>query len=166
MSKELSFTGLGLHIKVKDIERSRRFYESLGFKPIFGYGDDAFRATLPEGCASAPERYRGVTYGLREGVDLEIAEGHIAVKPEVFSEVIASAKISGMIKVASILPVLESKEVEIKFPVRRYYWGTIEVALRDPDGFVLVFIAPDSEEEYAAVSALVPVETVTYNGDE
>ena len=43
---DLQFTGLGVHLKVKDIKVSREFYESLGFKPVFGYGDEAFRATL------------------------------------------------------------------------------------------------------------------------
>ncbi len=65
-----------------------------------------------------------------------------------------------MIRVKSIVPVIEAYKDRIKFPVRHYYWNSIEVALRDPDGFVLVFIAPFSEDELAAVSKLVDVEKV------
>jgi hypothetical protein len=118
---ELTFTGIGIHLKVKDIKKSREFYESLGFKPVFGYGDEEFRKSLPEGCPSAPEKYRGVTYELRDGANLEIADGHIAAKPEVFGEEITSAKISAMIKVDSIVPVVEQYKDLIKFPVRKYY---------------------------------------------
>ncbi len=112
------------------------------------------------GVPSAPEKYRGVTYKLKDGADLEIADGHLAVKPEDFQEEIRSAKISGMIKVESIVPAIEYYKDRIKFPVRKYYWGSIEVVLRDPDGFVLVFIAPYSDEELERVSKLVEVETI------
>jgi catechol 2,3-dioxygenase-like lactoylglutathione lyase family enzyme len=159
MSK-LSLTGIGIHLKVKDIKVSRKFYESLGFTPVFGYGSEEFRKSLPEGCASAPEKYQGVTYHLKDGADFEIADGHIAAKPEVFSEQITSAKVSAMIKVDSIMPVIQQHKDRIKFPVRKYYWGTIEVVLRDPDGFVLVFIAPASDEEYARISKLEEIETI------
>lgn len=161
---DLEFTGIGIHVKVADIEASRRFYDSLGMQVVFGYGDDEFRASLPEGCGSAPERYRGLTYQLTEDVNYEIAEGHIAVKRETFQEVITSAKISAMVRVKSLVPLLENSAINIKFPVRRYYWGTIEAALRDPDGFVLVFIAQDSDEEYDAVRSLTEVETVSPAG--
>jgi len=157
---KLSFTGIGVHVKVRDIEASRHFYEDLGFVPAFGYGDESFRATLPEGCPSAPERYRGVTYKLCDNAELEIAEGHVAVRPEVFREEILSPKVSGIIRVRSVMPVIEQLSNVIKFPVRKYYWGSIEVAVRDPDGFVLIFIAPYSEEEMAAVQKLVKVEIV------
>lgn len=149
------FTGLGIHIKVKDIVRSREFYESLGFVPAFGYGDDAFRATLPEGCASAPEGYCGVTYNLTDTAQLEIADGHIAVKPETFGIDVHTAKISGMVRVESLLPLVDTLKPHMHYPVKKYYWGTIEIAVRDPDGFVLVFIAPHSEEEYEALSKKV-----------
>lgn len=154
-------TGLGIHVKVADIWKSRTFYESLGFRPVFGYGDDDFRASLPEECGSAPERYRGITYQLTDDVNYEIAEGHIAVKPEVSKEVIASPKISAMIRVDSLVHILKNSNVGRNFPVRRYYWGTIEAAVRDPDGFVLVFIVQDTEEERAAVAELVDLETIT-----
>jgi len=48
----------------------------------------------------------------------------------------------------------------VKFPVRHYYWGTIEAAFRDPDGFVLVFIAPYSEEEFNSLSQLTKIEKI------
>ncbi|HSX05621.1 MAG TPA: VOC family protein [Candidatus Saccharimonadales bacterium] len=156
----LEFTGIGVHLKVKDIQKSRAFYESLGFTPAFGYGSEEFRKTLPEGCGSAPEKYQGVTYRLVDGAELEIADGHIAAKPTVFAEEITSGKISAMIRVKSVVPVIEQCKDRIKFPVRKYYWNSIEVALRDPDGFVLVFIAPFSDEELERVSKLVSVETV------
>lgn len=148
----VEFTGIGIHIKVKDILKSRQFYEDLGFVPVFGYGDDAFRATLPEGCASAPERYHGVTYNLSDTSQLEIADGHIAVRKDVFGESISSPKVSGMVKVASLVPIADKLKSLTTFPVRKYYWGTIEVAVKDPDGFVLIFIAPHSDEEYEALS--------------
>ena len=157
---KLSFTGIGIHLKVKDIKASREFYEKLGFAPVFGYGDEEFRQTLPEGCPSAPEKYHGVTYKLKDGAELEIADGHIAAKSEVFGEQITSGKVSAMIRVESVVPVLEQCKDRIKYPVRKYYWGSIEVALRDPDGFVLVFIAPYSEAEFAAVSKLTDIETI------
>src|SRR5688572_6638187 len=157
----LNLKGLGIHLKVADISKSREFYESLGFKPVFGYGDDEYRKTLPEGCPSAPERYHGVTYKIAEGVNLEVADGHIAVtKPEVFTEKITSPKVSAMVNVESLVPLFENSNVKVTFPVRHYYWGTIEAALRDPDGFVLVFIAPHSEEELAKLSKLVEVEKI------
>lgn len=156
----LEFTGVGVHLKVRDIKVSRDFYEKLGFTPVFGYGSEEYRATLPEGCASAPERYQGVTYKLTDGAEFEIADGHIASKPDVFEEKIFSGKVSAMIRVKSIVPVIEAYKEKIVFPVRKYYWGSIEVALRDPDGFVLVFIAPFSDGEYAEVANLINIETI------
>ncbi len=157
---ELKFTGIGIHLKVKDIKASREFYESLGFLPSFGYGDEEFRKTLPQGCASAPEKYQGVTYKLKDGAEFEIADGHIASKTEVFGEQITSGKVTAMIRVESVVPVIAKYKDRIKFPVRKYYWGSIEVALRDPDGFVLVFIAPFSDQELTNVSKLTEVETI------
>lgn len=160
----LNFTGLGIHIKVKDIKKSREFYEALGFTPVFGYGNEDFRKSLPEGCGSAPEAYQGVTYKLADGAEFEIADGHVAVKADDFAVEVGDAKITGMIRVESVVPVIEIYKDRIKFPVRHYYWGSLEVALRDPDGFVLVFIAPFSEEEKKRVSKLVEIETITPNG--
>ncbi len=145
---KIEYTGLGIHIKVKDIMSSRKFYEGLGFTPVFGYGDDDYRATLPEGCPSAPEKYRGVTYKLSDDIEFEIADGHIAVKNEVFGEQIMTPKVSGMIRVKSLVPIANQLKDKIKFPVRKYYWGSLELVVRDLDGFVLVFITPFTDEEY------------------
>ncbi len=157
----MKISSLGTHIKVKDIVKSRKFYESLGFKPVFGYGDPDFVATLPDGCASAPEKYAGVVYEVSESSQLEIADGHVGIKNQkVFTEVIDDEKVSAMIKVDSLLSLFSNPNVNITFPVRRYYWGSIEVALRDPDGYVLVFIAPYSEGEAEAVSKFAKIEEV------
>ena len=153
--------GLGTHIKVANLDTSRAFYESLGFKPVFAYGDEQFRASLPDGIASAPEKYQGMTFQVSDSANLEIAEGHIAVKDQsVFSEQLTSPKISAMVQVESLAPLFENDLVKITFPVRKYYWGTIEAAFRDPDGFVLVFIAPYSDEEMEKVKKFVEVEEV------
>lgn len=153
--------GLGIHLKVADIEKSRDFYESLGFKPVFAYGDEEFLSTLPEGVGSAPEKYRGMTFQISDSANLEIAEGHVAVNDQgVFSETITSPKISAMVQVESLLPLFDNPNVDLRFPVRKYYWGTIEAAFRDPDGFVLVFIAPFSEDELVKVKEHVEVEEV------
>ena len=142
MSKSCTISGLGVHLKVADIGKSRIFYQSLGFKPVFAYGDNDFLASLPEGVASAPEKYCGMTFQIGENAKLEIAEGHIAIKDQgVFKEMIASPKISAMIEADTLVPLFSNPMVDIKVPVRHYYWGTIEVVFRDPDGFVLVFIS-------------------------
>jgi len=154
-------TGLGTHVKVADIDKSRKFYESLGFIPVFAYGDEKWRASLPAGIPSAPERYRGMTFKVGNSAEYEIAEGHIAITDAgVFHQVIKSPKVTAMVKVQSIVPLLTNPLVKITFPIRHYYWGTIEAAFRDPDGFVLVFVAPYSDEELANVSKRVPVEDV------
>jgi catechol 2,3-dioxygenase-like lactoylglutathione lyase family enzyme len=159
--KKLKITGFGTHIKVADMAKSREFYVSLGFIPVFAYGSEEFRASLPEGLASAPEKYQGMTFNIGESGVLEIAEDHIAIKDKnVSKEVITSPKVSAMVKVESVTPLFTNPLVNIKFPVRHYYWGTIEVALRDPDGYVLLFIAPYSEEEYERVSKYTKVETI------
>jgi catechol 2,3-dioxygenase-like lactoylglutathione lyase family enzyme len=157
-----NLVSLGTHLKVADVEKSREFYEGFGFKPVFGYGDDEFRANLEKlGVSTAPEKYRGVVYEIGDAkIPFEIADGHIAVKDKAcFKEVIKSPKVSAMVKVKSLIPILE-KGVELSFPIRKYYWGSIELALRDPDGFVLVFIAPYSEEEMRAVGKFVEVEVI------
>jgi len=157
----LVITGLGTHIKVSDIEKSRKFYVSLGFKPVFAYGDDAYRATLPDGLPSAPEKYRGMTFKIGENAELEIAEDHVGVPDKsIFKEKVKTAKVSAMVRVQSVVPLFSNPLVKIKFPVRKYYWGSIEVALRDPDGYVLIFIAPYSEEEFKKVSEFVKIETI------
>lgn len=170
MSK-LQCTGLGTHLKVRDIAASRKFYEgTLGFVPVFGYGDDEFRSTLPkeipsalnDGLPGAPEKYRGVTYEPTPDAPFEIADGHIAVPDrQVFENDISSPKISAMVRVKSLLPLIGSLGVRPTFPVRHYYWGTVEAVVRDPDGFVLVIIAPHSDGEVEKLREFVEVETVS-----
>lgn len=153
--------GLGTHIKVKNLDVSRKFYEGLGFTPVFAYGSEEFRNSLPKGLASAPEKYRGMTFKVSDTANIEIAEGHIAVKDKTtFTDRIETSKVSAMVQVESLVPLFESKLVTITFPVRHYYWGTVEAAFRDPDGFVLVFIAPYSEEEVTAIKKYTNVEEV------
>jgi catechol 2,3-dioxygenase-like lactoylglutathione lyase family enzyme len=163
-------TGLGIHIKVADISRSRQFYEGLlGFVPVFGYGNDEFRRTLPntisadedDGLPGAPERYCGVTYELTPHSPLEIADGHIAVPdPTVFSGRVPNPKVSAMLRVESLVPLVREKNVRPSFPIRHYYWRTIEMAIKDPDGFVLILIAPYSDVELDALREYVEVEVV------
>lgn len=161
--------GLGIHLKVRDIQVSREFYErTLGLVPVFGYGDREFRLTLPESIASvtddglpgAPEQYSGVTYELTPQSPLEIADGHVAVPDaDVFDRPVESAKVSAMVRVDSVAGLL-ARGLNPKFPIRSYYWGTIELAIKDPDGLVLIFIAPFSEAELAAVREHREVEVV------
>ena len=161
--EKCEISGFGTHLKVLDIKKSREFYESLGFKPVFAYGDEEWRTSLPQGLPSVPEKYRGIVFALGEtGIaKLEIAEGHIGVKnKEVFKKQVENEKISAMVNVKSLIPLFTNPLVNIAFPVRHYYWGTIESAFRDPDGYVLVFIAPYSEEELAAVKEFKEVEII------
>ena len=162
--KKHTITHFGIHLKVSNLDRSRKFYETLGFKPVFGYGDDNFRATLPKGLPSAPEEYRGITYQIGDSAHLEIAEGHVGVKNKsVFNKTISDEKISAMVKVKSLAPLFSNPMVQLKFPVRKYYWGTIEAAFRDPDGFVLIFVSPYSKAEFTKVSKHTRVEVIEPN---
>jgi catechol 2,3-dioxygenase-like lactoylglutathione lyase family enzyme len=162
MAADKQITGFGIHLKVIDIAASRKFYEGyLGLKSVFAYGSEEFRASITEGVATAPEKYQGVTYELPGGVNLEIADGHIAVAdPAVFTEPFSSPKASAMIKVASLIPFLADKTYHTTFPVRKYYWNTIELVLRDPDGLIIILITPYTEEELTAIQKLVEVETI------
>lgn len=135
------YSKLGIHIKVKSFSDSYAFYKKLGFTPIFAYGTGDFLAMLPEGLPTALEKYRGVTFELG-GALFEIGEAHPAVKPEVFSTEITTSKVSAMIDVDSLDDLLRTCKNEgipvIKGPTE-YPWGTTEVVVRDPDGFILVF---------------------------
>ena len=154
-----NITGFGTHLKVKDVVNSHKFYESLGFKAVFVYGDEEFRQSFGGNVASAPEKYRGITYQIGENTRFEIGEDHIAIKDKnIFSKDIHTAKISAMITVDSLLPLLSNELVEINFPIRKYYWGTLEVVIRDPDGFVLVFIG--SQSEYDEIKKIREIEVI------
>lgn len=133
----------GIHLKVKDINKSYDFYKALGFKAIFTYGSkESVEKVVKDfpGVGSAPEKYNGITFDIN-GSLFEIADGHLAVKPEVFKQGISSSKVSAMIDgdVDEIVRVAMENNFEIAVQPREFPWGTREVVLRDPDGFILVF---------------------------
>ena len=126
--------GAGVHIKVNNFEKSLKFYTSLGFIKVFEYGPGK----------SVEEKYHGAVFEHGE-FKFEIADGHRAVKPEVFNEQVKSSKISLMLYVGSLEEIIkkcEKNKINIVVPPRHYYWGTLELVIKDPDGVVLVFIAP------------------------
>lgn len=128
---------IGVHIKAKDYKASRAFYEGFGFPIIFEYGPDK----------EVKEDYSGVTFAVG-AAKLEIADGHRAVKPEVFGEKIASSKMSLMVEVESLAQIIERAEKMGLSPttsVRHYYWGKLEVVYRDPDGVIVIFTQPYDE---------------------
>lgn len=138
-------TGIGTHIKVKDFEVSKQFYLNLGFTPVFEYGPNQ----------KAKEVYRGIIFE-HGGAKLEIADGHRAVKPSVFQKPVSSSKISLMIYVKSLVSIIKSANkagINIAVPPRHYYWGTLELVIKDPDEVVLVFIAPYSKKEAQQIHA-------------
>lgn len=137
--------GIGIHIKVKDFKKSVRFYKNLGFKQVFEYGPGK----------KVQEEYNGIVYE-HGGAKLEIADGHRAVKSAIFREKAQSSKLSLMIGVDSISHILDlCKRHKIPLAVgpRHYYWGTLEVVVKDPDGVVVVFVAPYSKKEAKEVGA-------------
>lgn len=131
-------SNIGVHLKVKDFNKSLAFYSALGFKKVFEYGPNK----------KIKEDYNGAVFE-HGGGKLEIADGHRAVKRLVFKQKVSSSKISLMINVDSIEDIiLKAKKAKIKIAVgpRHYYWGTLEIVIKDPDGIVLVFISPYSKE--------------------
>ncbi|MBL8014853.1 MAG: VOC family protein [Candidatus Doudnabacteria bacterium] len=132
---------LGTHLKVKDFFKSLDFYLKLGFKPVFAYGDEQYLAKYAQNIPHAAERYRGMTFEIGGG-PFEIADGHVAVKPDVFKLRIESSKVSAMIDVDSIekiINICERNGFEIAKGRVKYPWGTEELVVRDPDGFIIVF---------------------------
>lgn len=141
----MTLQSIGIHIKVKDFSASKRFYEALGFKPVFSYGPDE----------TVKEDYRGMVFQVGD-TKLEIADGHRAVKSEVFKRFMPDSKVSLMICVDSLVPVIslcQQNDIALSVGPRHYYWGTLELVIKDPDGVVLVFIAPYSEEEAEKIGA-------------
>lgn len=139
------YTSMGIHLKVANFALSKRFYEALGFKPVFSYGPNE----------AVKEDYCGVVYQIGE-TKLELADGHRGVRPEVFSEKIASSKVSLMINCQSLKDVLnrcKRASIPISVGVRHYYWGTLELVIKDPDGLVLVFIEPYSKKQAEQLKA-------------
>lgn len=137
--------GIGVHIKVKNFPRSREFYEALGFESVFSYGQGL----------KVQEIYSGMVFQ-HGSSKIEIADGHRAVNKSVFQESIPSSKISLMINIDSLQEVIEKAaraNIPIAVPPRHYYWNTLELVIKDPDGVVLVFIAPYSDHEAKAINA-------------
>lgn len=134
----------GIHVKVKNHKKSKKFYEALGFEKVFEYGPNK----------KAKEDYSGTIFEHGK-CKLEIADGHRAVKNSVFNEQITSPKISLMIYVDSIEKVIKNctdNGIKITVKPRHYYWNTLEVVIKGPDGTVLVFIQPYSKEDAAKLS--------------
>ena len=141
----MDITGIGTHIKVKDFQKSKWFYSTLGFKEVFAYGPNE----------PVKEKYNGIVFAVGNA-KIEIGEGHPAVKPEVHMEIVKSSKISLMINVDNIhdlLDICQKNNIEIAVGPRHYYWNTLEAVLIDPDGVRLVFIAPYTPEEANLVKA-------------
>lgn len=139
MEQTIIPTRMGVHVKCASIEKSLNFYLALGFNPIFAYGAPEF--TKQFACPTALEKYSGVTFEIGNGL-FEIADGHVAVKQEVFGQPVLSSKVSTMFDVASVddfVSHCEKKGIVIAIAPRVFPWGTKEVVLKDPDGFVLVF---------------------------
>ncbi|MBI4098372.1 MAG: VOC family protein [Candidatus Levybacteria bacterium] len=131
-------SNIGVHLKVKDFNKSLAFYSALGFKKVFEYGPGKTIA----------EDYNGAVFE-QNGAKLEIADGHRAVKSLVFKQSMQSSKISLMLNVNNIGEIIKrANKAGIKIAVgpRHYYWGTLEIVIKDPDGIVLVFISPYSKE--------------------
>lgn len=136
---------LGVHIKVKDFARSERFYTDLGFKKVFEYGPDK----------NVVEDYSGVVFDIG-GAQLEIANGHRAVNGEVFKETVKSSKVSLMVgveKLSDVIEVCNKVGIDIAVKPRHYYWGKLELVIRDPDGVILVFWAKYDETEAKLIGA-------------
>ncbi len=137
--------GVGTHIKVSDFKKSLNFYEALGFKRVFEYGPNK----------KVKEDFHGAVFE-HGGCKLEIADGHRAVKPQVFKEKVKSSKISLMINVDSlkrIISLCQKAKIPLTVKPRHYYWGTLELVVKDPDGVILVFIAPYTKKEAAQIKA-------------
>ncbi|MCA9392344.1 VOC family protein [candidate division WWE3 bacterium] len=144
----VKYNSLGIHIKAKDIRDSVNFYSDLGMKPVFAYGSMEFLTSLPDGIPTAPESYNGAIFAVGEGL-LEVADGHMAVNPDVFKQEISSSKVSAMIKVKSVKDIVTTataNNISIAVPIREFPWGTREVVIKDPDGFVLVFVEQLSQQ--------------------
>ncbi len=129
----------GVCIKTKDFARSRAFYEGFGFKPKFEVGPDKEIKDISS----------VVIYGSETGGNFELTDGHVAIKPSVFQETVASSKISLMFEVDSleeIMRLAKTMGIEPAVPVRHYYYGNLEVVFYDPDRTRVVFIEPYTKE--------------------
>ena len=151
MSK-VAFNQVGINLKVRDFGRSKDFYDAFGFKKILEFGPD-----LEE-----HSKFRGLFYEIGNTL-LEVSEGHMAVKPEVFAAPIRDSKISLMIYVDSLIQILDicdAHQIEIHVPPREFPWGQIGLIVKDPDGFVIAFLSQASEEERRQVQARTSIPLV------
>lgn len=55
--------------------------------------------------------------------------------------------------IEKIIKKAKKTNICILVPPRHYYWGTLEVVIKDPDGLILVFIAPYSKIEAEKLKA-------------
>lgn len=136
---------IGTHIKVSNFTESRAFYLALGFQPIWESAPD-----LEQTSTSGPEEGSLVIFATEDGTALlEIGDSHPAINPEVFKERVPSSKVSLMVHVSSLEEIIDRAE-QAKIAITRqpvnFEWGTTELVMRDPDGFVVVFIAQTTEE--------------------
>jgi catechol 2,3-dioxygenase-like lactoylglutathione lyase family enzyme len=141
----MNISSIGTHIKVSNINTSEKFYSALGFKKVFEYGPDK----------KIKEDYSGRVFE-HGNCKLEIADGHRAVKPEIFQSQMSNSKISLMIQVKSLKKIVElchKHHIPLAVGVRHYYWGNLELVIKDPDGVILVFITPYSASKAKQLKA-------------
>lgn len=154
---------------------SRRFYEDLlGMTPARASGNSAFRRTLPptlpssndDGLPGSPDLWNSISYKPCPKTEIELADSHPAV-PErsVFEADIEGPKISAMVHVQSLVPLIVDRGVRPSYPLRVYPWGSVEAALKDPDGFVVVVIAPATDVELSTLRSCVDVEVFGIEDD-
>lgn len=137
----MKINSFGIHIKCSDLPRSIRFYSVFALKPVFAYGSKKHLAQFRD-ISAAPEKYNGVVFKIGESV-IELADGHMAVKKEIFKYQIPNSKVSAMVSVDSldeVLSIAKENNIPIAVSPRIFPWGTKEIVIKDPDGFVLVFI--------------------------
>jgi catechol 2,3-dioxygenase-like lactoylglutathione lyase family enzyme len=135
---------IGTHIKVSNFAESRAFYLALGFQPLYEYAP-----TREVTATSGPEEGSLIIFATEDGTALlEIGDSHPAIKPEVFKERVLSSKVSLMVHVETLEEIIERAEKAkiaiAKAPVN-FEWGTTELVIQDPDGFVVVFITQTTE---------------------
>lgn len=148
---------LGVNLKVRDFDKSKAFYDAFGFRKVFEFGPDV----------AEHSKFRGLFYEVGNAL-LEVSEGHMAVRPEVFESPIQSSKVSLMVYVQSLMPILdicEERQIEISVKPRQFPWGQIGVVVKDPDGFILVFLSESSADEGQQVQARVDVPLIREEPD-
>jgi catechol 2,3-dioxygenase-like lactoylglutathione lyase family enzyme len=140
---------MGVNLKVSDFDKSKAFYDAFGFRKLFEFGPDVEERS----------KFRGIFYEVGNAL-LEVSEGHMAVRPEVFETPFQSSKASLMIYVESLIPILdicEERHIEISVKPRQFPWGQIGVVVKDPDGFVIAFLSEASAIEQRQVQAQMDV---------